>query len=39
LITLARCLLEKKEIILVDEATANIDSVAEEIVNKVYYKF
>lgn len=34
---MARCLLEKKSVVLVDEATANIDSVTEEMIKNVYY--
>ncbi|CAD8122067.1 unnamed protein product [Paramecium sonneborni] len=38
LITLSRCLLNKRNIVLVDEATANIDSQTEEMIKDIFEK-
>ncbi|CAD8201638.1 unnamed protein product [Paramecium pentaurelia] len=38
LITLGRCLLNKRSIVLVDEATANIDSKTEEMIKDIFEK-
>ncbi|CAD8204242.1 unnamed protein product [Paramecium octaurelia] len=38
LITLGRCLLNKRSIVLVDEATANIDSKTEEMIKDIFDK-
>ncbi|CAD8123428.1 unnamed protein product [Paramecium sonneborni] len=36
LITIARCMIENRQIILVDEATANIDNPTEELIKNIF---
>ncbi|CAD8126347.1 unnamed protein product [Paramecium sonneborni] len=39
LLNITRCILENKQIILVDEATANIDQNTEEYVKDIFFKY